>query len=196
MTGWRNPGSYCRQLQNTILLKHFPDVVADSFLSLPKNCLTVRLYVDGDFGDVDIVAFWMRLIAMRPEISVYGYSKSWAQLLEYDRRVSGSWPNNYVLNISNGSKYDKEPKMSKAISELPISRGRFVAVKIETKGLAKGFARYSQPEYHKRVLTAARATYGKRVASCPGDCDSCGGKREHWCGDKKLVDLTIAIGVH
>ena len=87
---WRYPAAFFRQLQNTILLTYRPETISDAFLSLPIG-IGCRLYVDGDFESSDRVAFWMKLLEQRTDVNAYGYSKSWAELLEYNFKV-GKWP--------------------------------------------------------------------------------------------------------
>lgn len=190
---WQHTGGYLRQLQNTLLLRFAPDVVADAFLALPAN-LEIRLYVDGDFESTARVTFWMTLIRKRADLAVYGYSKSWASLLEF-HKMGGSWPENYALNLSTGGQFDELPRWITAMQALPITRGRYVTVPIDGTDLPRGVKRYDSPIYHSRVREALREKFGKRVASCPGKCGECGSDK-HWCGDRKLHDLTIGIGIH
>lgn len=193
LTSWRNPGAYCRQLQNTLLLRFAPDIVESAFLALP-NDIELRLYVDGDFESSERIAFWFRLLFGRLDINAYGYSKSWAQFIEYSHNV-GIWPENYALNLSSGSVHDNKPDWIAAMQALPITRGYFLSVKIDDTDLPRGFARYESAEYHKRVREALRAEHGKRTVSCGGLCGSCGNGK-HWCGDMQLQGLTIGIGIH
>ena len=96
---WRYPTAYFRQLINTLLMatEYGREVIAVATAKLPEN-IAIRLYVDGDFANVAQVNFWMDEIRKRPDLAVYGYSKSWRELLAYD----GKWPSNYLLNLSNG----------------------------------------------------------------------------------------------
>lgn len=194
LRSWQYPGAYLRQLQNTLLLRFCPDSVADAFRAIDQG-RTVRLYVDGDFESTERVAFWMHLIRARPDLPVYGYSKSWTNMLAY-ATAGGIWPDNYALNLSTGGAFDSLPAWHGAMSELPITRGDFVSVPIDGTGLPRGKARYDSPIYHARVREALREKYGKRVASCPGNCGNCGNDGQHWCGDRKLHGLTIGIGIH
>ena len=190
---WRYPAPFFRQLQNTVLLRFKPEQVAEAFNALPDH-REVRLYVDGDFESVERVAFWMELIDAKPLNRVYGYSKSWAQLLEYSLN-GNAWPNNYTLNISSGSKWEDNAQYREAVNALPITRGDFVALPIDGNGIPKGSARYDNAEYHKRVREALRAKYGKRIISCPGKCGDCGNATHH-CGNDSLQDVVIGIGIH
>lgn len=92
----------------------------------------LRLFVDGDFRDQRRVRAWMDACKYlydqsNGNIVVYGYSKSWDQFLSLARK-GYQWPQNYVLNISSGSRHG--PQKEAAMMRLPISRGRFVAVPV------------------------------------------------------------------
>lgn len=191
---WRYPAAFFRQLQNTILITYREETVTDAFLSLPHG-VECRLYVDGDFESSERVAYWQRLLQQREDVNAYGYSKSWAQLIEHNIN-SGKWASNYTLNLSSGSKWADNKRYFDAVAGLPITRGQFVAVPIESEGIPNGSKRYQSTEYHNRVRNALRQQYGKRVASCPGRCGDCG-SGSHWCGDQaKLQDIVIGIGIH
>ena len=191
---WRYPSAFFRQLSNTLLMRFRRDIVTDAFNALDN--MEVRLYVDGDFASTNEVQYWIGLIAAKPTLTVYGYSKSWAQLLEYGLN-GGSWPTNYTLNVSSGSKWENNAQYARAIASLPITRGEFVAVPIDGDGIPKGAKRYDSPLYHARVREAMRVKYGKRVVSCPGKCGECGVAGKQWCGDKDKMNLvTIGIGIH
>jgi hypothetical protein len=191
---WRYPAAFFRQLQNTILLTYRPDTIANAFLALP-NGIEFRLYVDGDFESSSRVAYWMGLLEQRVDVNAYGYSKSWAELLEHEFNV-GVWPTNYTLNLSSGSKWANNAAYFEAVSRLPITRGQFVAVPIASDGIPNGSKRYDSAEYHSRVRNALREQYGKRVVSCGGLCGDCGNGK-HWCGDRnKLENVVIGIGIH
>ena len=194
---WRYPAAFFRQLQNTILLEYREETIANAFLELPKG-IEFRLYVDGDFESSERVLYWMDLLQRRYDVNAYGYSKSWAQLIEYDINSGGDWAYNYTLNLSSGSKFANNQRYFEAVSRLPITRGQFVAVPINGDDIPRGTARYNSPEYHARVRNALRETYGKRVASCTGFCGDCdNGKGKHWCGDReKLQNVVIGIGIH
>lgn len=191
---WRYPAAFFRQLQNTILLTYRPETISDAFLSLPIG-IECRLYVDGDFESSDRVAYWMGLLEQRADVNAYGYSKSWAELLEYNFNA-GKWPANYALNLSSGSKWSNNAAYFNAVSQLPITRGEFVAVAIDSDGIPNGSKRYDNAEYHNRVRNALREQYGKRVVSCGGLCGECGNGK-HWCGDRdKLKNVVVGIGIH
>lgn len=184
LRSWRNAGPLSRQLQNTLLMRFRPDLVADAFLSLPEN-LKVRLYVDGDFENEAVFGLWMDLLTRRPDLSAYGYSKSWDVIAKAHRE--GTYvPENYVLNLSSGGR--KQRTTAEEMLRLPFVRGWFRAVPIDYrhgKVGNVGFARYSDNNYHRAVLRAAPGTF-----SCPGKCGDC-----HKCGDLNFRK-TISIGVH
>lgn len=191
---WRYPAAFFRQLQNTILLTYRPETIANAFHALPES-IEFRLYVDGDFESSDRVSYWMRLLEQRADVNAYGYSKSWAELLEYNFNV-GKWPSNYTLNLSSGSRWANNTAYFEAVSQLPITRGQFVAVPIASDGIPNGSNRYNSAEYHARVRNALREKYGKRVVSCGGLCGDCGNGK-HWCGDRdKLQNVVVGIGIH
>ena len=200
-TGWRHVSPFTRQVLNTMLLKHAPEYIAEEWKSLP-NDIEVRLYVDGDFDSAETMEFWFDLCRARPDLHIYGYSKSWALFIEHDRNGNG-FPSNYVLNLSSGSKYEGIQGYADAMEGIKredggyLVRGYFVAVHINGKGIPRGIKRYTVAEYHKRGREAAREEYGQTPLSCPGDCGNCPGARQQ-CGldrnEPKMV--LIAIGVH
>lgn len=193
LKAWRYPAAYFRQIQNTYLFRFQRELIADLVLSLPQG-VTVRLFVDGDFDSLESIEFWFKVMRLRPDLQFYGYSKSWDELYAYN----GIWPDNYLLNLSSGGKVRTVTKAMMA--ELPISRGEFLMVPVDSKWIDMGNDRYDQPGYHQNVRESARAMgYGK-VLSCPGKCGECvkgqDGKNQHACGDRRLFSLPIANGVH
>lgn len=186
---WRYPASFYRQLQNTLLLMHAPQLIADAFMALPSG-ITFRLYVDGDFDSLATARLWFKLLSQRPDIMTYGYSKSWDILFE--AYSEGIIPANYMLNLSSGGiAQSVSIAMMKA---LPFVRGEFIAVKLASKH-TRGFKRYTEKEYHRDVITSVKASLGRNVFSCPGTCGACN-KNGHACGTTKFIGVTIAIGVH
>jgi hypothetical protein len=188
-TGWRHPEAFCRQLQNTMLLKWNKRAIAAEFNRLPGG--TLRLYVDGDIDSMQTLAFWFRLLGTRLDIQAYGYSKSWEIFAEWNRQGL-PWPSNYMLNVSSGSKYGDELKDE--VVGLPITRGEFVAV--DAGRQPKGFVRFQHPSYHRAVREAARQGGVTRVFSCPGTCGDCLPSGEHACGTMRLHNVIIAIAEH
>ena len=199
---WRYPGSFFRQLQNSLLMRFQwgRNRILEAFHALPQNA-TLRLYVDGDFRAVSDIQFWFDNLAHREDIRAYGYSKSWQQFQDYARRMeafddSYAWPSNYALNLSSGSKHGAELKAFMA--ELPITRGEFVAITIDGSGIPrKTKDRIGNREYHKRVRESAKQQFpGMNVLSCPLDCSNCPSKvskKGHACD---WFDGVVAIGVH
>ena len=193
-TAWRFPYAFARQLQNTLLLRSEGgrQAVRNAFDALRQDAI-VRLYVDGDFESIDIVRFWFDALGNRQDVRAYGYSKSWVELLAY-AELGNAFPANYVLNLSSGSVHSDD--MRARMLALPITRGDFVALDIDTAGLPRGVKRYSSRDYHNRVRLSALETIGARVFSCPGKCGECRFKSGmHACGDRDFV-VPIGIGVH
>jgi hypothetical protein len=127
LKAWRFPNAFFRQLQNSLLMRHNPQAIAAAWSQIP-NGKTVRLFVDGDFPSVAILRFFMDLCKARPDLSVYGYSKSWAEFVSLDS--SGYvWPSNYLVNKSNGSRWINTG-IANAFSRLPVVRGEFDAVAV------------------------------------------------------------------
>lgn len=198
---WRTPGGFLRQFQNTALLMFKPRMIINAFIALPLD-ITFRLYVDGDFDSLKTVRFWFNLLAQRPDIECYGYSKSWELLLAYP----DAYPDNYVLNLSSGSKYDNDPVMVERMQQLAITRNWFLAVPIDKQFLRKteGYDRYEDPAYHRAVRESARELGYLKVLSCSGSCDKCvqyQGKNAHACGAKRedgehVFGGVVAIGIH
>lgn len=185
---WRFPGAFTRQCQNTWIVRKRPDLIVQAFNAL-RDGVTLRLYVDGDFDSPQTFRMWMRLLASRPAISAYGYSKSLDIISENKNFV----PSNYTLNLSSGSRFDDENLVNDLQSN-GFVRGRFVAVPIGQK------TDYTDPNYHRAVRSAASEAGLGKVFSCPGKCGSCTSVG-HACGTRKadgshLVPLTIAIGIH
>lgn len=189
---WRYPAAFMRQLINSLRLrtKAGRDEIVAAWMELPRGA-TVRLYVDGDFASPDILAFWMRLCVARPDLQVYGYSKSWRLLLSYDSATGGRWPSNYLLNLSSGGNGTEAEK--RAVAALPIARGEFIAV-----NTARDHGRAYQSKRNDGFADYARdvrESAGKRVFVCSGKCGDCT-PSGHACGSEKFRGVPIAIGVH
>lgn len=188
---WRYPAAFFRQLVNSIRLrtKEGRDEIVQAWMNLPRGA-TVRLYVDGDFASPEILSFWFRLCFARPDLQVYGYSKSWRILLDY-AKSGGKFPSNYLLNLSSGGSGTEEEK--DAVSRLPIARGEFVAIQtLRDHGNAYqsrrnvGFAAYQAD---------VKAQAGRKVFVCSGKCGDCT-PSGHACGSEKFRGIPIAIGIH
>ena len=184
LKAWRYPAAFFRQAQNLWLLNHDLCAIEREWMSLPQN-IWVRLYVDGDIHSTRVLAFWFKMLEQRPDIMVYGYSKSWDLFLDWFDSGQ-SFPKNYRLNLSSGSKYSKRKR--DRMMKLPCSRGDYLAVTI-SKIAAK--AGYKTKEYTRAV----REAVGKRVFVCPGTCDACTPKG-HACGLESFNNIPIAIGIH
>ncbi len=191
---WRYPGAFCRQLMNALLLKFHPEVIREAWTNLPEN-ITVRLYVDGDFDSYETVKFWFFLCRERPDLQVYGYSKSWDEIYDYGRKYKNTYPKNYTLNLSSGGRTRRISK--EAMLKLPITRGYFVSVPIDyhPEQYKGGFVRFADKAYHDAVRLSGERQFGKKVFSCPGECGSCCGGN-HACGNRKFDDVIIVIGIH
>ena len=137
LSGWRQVYPYLRQLQNTILTRitDKSHIERDLMRVQKKNPkAVVRLFVDGDFDSLETLEFWMHTCRRFPDMKFYGYSKSCHLFVEYDKKHSRNWPENYVLNLSNGTMWETlggeiYRKMADRMMELKCVRGRFVALK-------------------------------------------------------------------
>ena len=185
LKAWQYPAALARQLQNTLLVKFAPEVIEAAYMALPQGT-TFRLYVDGDFDSAETVDFWFRVINRRPDVRVYGYSKSW------DLLAARTFPANYWLNLSSGGKHQKTTAAE--LGANPQTRGEFLAIQTDYHG-ERGFARYADPAYHRAVVAAARAQGIERPFSCPGSCGDCT-KLGPACGIPQFIGITIVNGVH
>lgn len=186
--GWCKPGAYWRQFFNTILLNQYQDILTREFNKLPLD-IDLRLYVDGDFMNKTHLEYWMEALKTRPDIKAYGYSKSWKIFL--DLHNSGyTWPTNYQLNLSSGSKYDN--LIAKRLEALPIYRGKFTAIQAGKAG-----AKYkgNTKPYRTAVRSAAKKQGYDKFFICPGDCGNCTSKG-HACGRDDMQGIDILIGIH
>ena len=194
----RYPAAWCRQAQNAILARSDTGrallvTALDNKLLERKykelDQVTFRLFVDGDFISTQAVLFWMDVLRDRPRLSCYGYSKSFNELLAAGVVLDiqdKQWPVNYILNVSDGHRHS--PGMVKSIESLPITRGRFVTVKMPYKVQSKMHA----DRGHQIKL---RDVYGAKAFTCPGKCGDCTPKG-HACGSSRFNDVDIIIAVH
>ena len=166
-------------------MKFRPDLIEAAFMEMPQDT-TFRLYVDGDFHDSTAVDFWFRVIAQRPDVNVYGYSKSW------DLLAARTFPANYWLNLSSGGKH--QTTTAAELGANPQTRGEFLAIETGYHG-ERGFARYQDPAYHTAVRAAAKAAGLGKVFSCPGSCGDCTPNGPA-CGIPQFVGITIVNGIH
>jgi len=197
-TGWRYPAAFFRQLQNSILLRSKAGraIVASEFASIPAG-RTVRLYVDGDFANLAILRFWMDQCKAREDLKVYGYSKSWQLFLTLDNQ-GYSFPANYLLNVSSGSRYGS--KVKDKVLQLDCTRGEFVAVPVARNWItSKAYqdkGNDGSKEYRKEVASQLRKAGHEKVFACPGACGNCIARKKHGCGEGRLRGVTIGIGIH
>ena len=190
LRAWRYPAAFFRQLQNLLLLKQSPDVIADAFRTLPIAA-TLRLYVDGDIDSGETLGFWFGLLRERGDVQAYGYSKSWHVFLKHHAdNGPAAFPSNYRLNLSSGSRYGDD--VAKRMQALPCVRGAFVAVPSTVKQLKDGS---NWRQYASGVRESAKALGHGRVFVCPGKCGECT-KHGHACGMGSFTGKTIAIGIH
>lgn len=191
---WRYPAAFARQVQNTFLLStmmgrsHIWNALADISSKMRKRGtpdFTARLYVDGDFRDYQDVYFWAQLMWEFPRVNFYGYSKSFALLLDAAFR-GVSMPGNYTLNISAGHNADE--LTVQAMLALPYVRGHF-------KGVSIGRKVKSTDHGTRETNAALRAAYGARAFTCPGKCGSCTPKG-HACGSAAFKGVDIIIAIH
>lgn len=197
LKAWRYPAAFCRQLQNSLLVRNRLHVLENSIQEVKENT-TVRLYVDGDFPSIDILKFWMDTCKTRPDVSFYGYSKSWSEFVSLDS-TGYAWPENYVLNLSSGSRWINTG-IANAVKALPVVRGGFNAVPVArhhiTSKAYQDKANDGSVAYRKEVRDRLSELFGKRVFACPGNCGNCMAGGKHACGSKDMTDVEIGIGIH
>lgn len=195
-TAWRYPCAFFRQLQNSVLMASpaGQSVIASAFKAMPPGVF--RLYVDGDFKNVQEVKFWMSLISSHPDIQAYGYSKSWLEFI--GAKLAGTtWPENYMLNLSSGSKHGVE--IRRIMETLPITRGEFLAFGIDSRHIRNRAYHGPHKDGWLAYSAAIRAEAQKqniRVFVCKGSCGSCMPDGSHACGSARFKGVSIAIGTH
>ena len=182
---WRYPAAFMRQCQNAWLMKYNKPAISNAFSTVDatfNNAYDMRLYVDGDFSSVNDVNFWFNEIANKPNARVYGYSKSFIEILS----CTVAMPINYMLNISSG--HNAPASIIDKVKALSITRGEFIAVSIgrKIKGNEHGTV---------AVNKALREAYGAKAFPCPGTCGTCTGKG-HACGMQSLKNIPIIIAIH
>lgn len=184
---WRYPAAFARMAQNAWLMIYNPGAIVEAFHAIPHDIQTMRLYVDGDFASSLDVRFWMELIRTRPALEVYGYSKSFRELLAYNDMLAygQAWPKNYLLNLSGGHAHDLH--IVDEMKSLPITRGTFDAVSIGRK--------VKSSDHGKPATNAAIRAKAGKVFPCPGKCGSCTPKG-HACGSDRFRGIPIVIAVH
>ena len=165
---------------HSVSVASFADVMAKN-----PSGFDFRLYVDGDFASQNDVAFWMTLLQASPSVKAYGYSKSFALLLDFVNN-GGVVPDNYRLNISSG--HNASVDVVNAIRKHSFVRGDFVAVSIGRKIKASDYGT-------KAVNDALRSKFDAKIFPCPGKCGSCTNVG-HACGSDVFKGRIIAIAVH
>ena len=178
LKAWRYPSAFFRQLQNTILMKDFNIIEQELIKVINTNKfkdvkkIDFRLYVDGDFKNINDLKNWMNLLKNNARVNAYGYSKSlniFKELIDQEF----NFPANYVLNLSNGGKFDY---LKPIIQAQRFTRGNFTAIRGTKETIRKQFK--------------------KKVFICPGLCGSCT-KIGHACGNNDTFkDFEIVIPIH
>lgn len=189
---WRYPAAFSRQVQNAILLQtERGQAVLRSELDKASKFQeqAFRLYVDGDFGSVANVEFWMDTLRTRPELLTYGYSKSWTEILAADAQGI-DWPENYMLNLSSGSLHNAAQR--ELVAALPITRGEFIAVSM---GYNVKSSAHGDREHQKALRAKFAETDSRKAFTCPGKCGECTPKG-HACGSDRFRGIPVIIAVH
>ena len=177
---WRYVAAFCRQVQNAYLMRFNKTIISDALAKIPGT-YDFRLYVDGDFANMDDLMFWMTVIKNTPQCNAYGYSKSFVLFLAYS--INNVFPTNYILNISSG--HNASPAIVEYVKALPITRGEFIAVNIGFKPIHGS----------KTTNDALRSKFNEKIFPCPGQCGSCTGSG-HACGMPAMKHRIIAIAIH
>lgn len=194
-SAWRNPNAAGRQIANSMLLRYATGraFIAAEFGRIKGDVL--RLYVDGDFHSIDNLRFWMDLCKARPELKVYGYSKSWSEFIALHLQRY-EFPTNYMLNLSGGSKWDSMPTMRSIMEALPVTRGVFAAYQVDRHHMTSKAYQSKRNEGHAAYAADVRKAAGKRVFVCAGRCGDCLPDGTHACGSERFRGIEIAIGIH
>ena len=181
---WRYPAPFFSQCMNTILIMNNFSIIESELKKIinePKfrdlEKIDFRLYVDGDFANYEQIIRWMSLLHKLPKISAYGYSKSLNLFLDlHDQKFK--FPKNYILNLSNGGKFDS---LHKFLINLHFVRGNFEGLNVK-KGTK---------------LSEIKKTYpNKKVFLCPGDCGDCT-SIGHACGNLEIFkNYSIVLPIH
>ena len=200
---WRNAYAFTRQLLNTILERGpvYRLLIIESLkqqlqrkLYRNQEAVPFRLYVDGDFPNLEILKFWMDTLKQFPRLKAYGYSKSLHLFKELDQ--SGYiWPENYALNISSGGMY-YQSDTAQYVRNMAIYRGDFIAVDVDKKTLENWNAQKLTTEDRRAIRSKVNA---RKVFICPKYCGDCTLIKEnpHACGNKeKFKNISIVLPVH
>ena len=196
LSAWQYPAALARMLQNSLLLRYNRQAIKSAFMQLPENRV-LRLYVDGDFYNKDILVFWLNLCKERKDLDIYGYSKSWQLFLDLHKE-NFAWPENYSLNLSSGSRYSEEKR--KAMEKLPVTRGNFIALQTEKRFIREGIYKSKRikgfAEYQNDLRERAKKLGMQKTFVCAGKCGDCLPNGKHACGSSKMKNVNIVIGVH
>lgn len=224
-SAWLNITPYFRQLQNTLLIRLRDKTwIEKEARGKFQPGQVVRLYVDGDFDSLETLSYWMHFCDRFPDNAFYGYSKSWGFFEQWHKDNHGAWPSNYLLNLSSGTKLERVLSRDKfrAVVQrmlalrnpktgLPVVRGTFRGLWVKSryprKTDAELFGKRTETlpawNHHRAEVENAAKVAGikgdfssKGVFVCPGYCGDClpGGK--HACGDRRMRDMAIVIGIH
>ena len=178
---WCHPFAYTRQARLTVALgtDWGRAWIAREFAKLPVGA-TVRLYVDGDIDSPATLNYWSGLVSTRPDLKVYGYTKSLHIVRAY-LEAGGIIPRNWLLNLSSGHRFDAETEQ--AVLAFDSLRGTFTAI--------------DMPREHTKadLAAAGRERFGRAVFVCPGACGSCTLKG-HACGSERFRKVPIVIATH
>ena len=179
LNGWRQIYPYLRQLQNTILtrIKDKSHIERDLKRVQKANpAAVVRLFVDGDFDSLETLEFWMHTCRRFPKLQFYGYSKSWKLFLDYDKKHNGDWPDNYVLNLSNGTIWETlggaiYDQMVDRMMKLKCVRGRFIAIKNVYRRDANGqvMTKYNKKTKQEEPIVSVMPALSEKLAKDEAD---------------------------
>ena len=201
--GWRNAYAFTRQLLASILERgpvYRLLIVAELKRQLNRkkytgqNAVPFRLYVDGDFPNIEILRFWMDTLKKFPQLKAYGYSKSLHLFQELDS-TGYKWPQNYALNVSSGGMH-QNTKTGDYVRNMAIYRGEFIAVNV-SKETVKNWSKQTLTKQDRREIRSK--VNAKKVFICPKYCGECTLIKEnpHACGNReKFGGVSIVIPVH
>ena len=190
LRAWRYPAAYFRQLQNTLLMRFAPDIVASAFARI-RHGRTLGLYVDGDISSVSELDFWFRMLADRPDIartvtlSRGKYFSSTGRVANELRAKPLEW---FYLRGGNENAHAWPTGNPRG-----VYRGPHGASVLATPSSALHRERITKTS---GTRPAPDASGQNRVFSCTGRCGTCA-QGSHACGDNsRFRGVMIAIGVH
>ena len=219
-SAWRYPVAFFRQLQNTLLMRmEDKSPIERDALAKFEPGQAVRLYVDGDFDSLATLEYWMHFVERFPENRFYGYSKSWGIFAQWHAKHGGRWPENYLLNLSGGTKsearwmaegrpdlFDAEVRRMMSLKHpdtgRPVARGTFRPVRSDipspkpTKAEMDAGVRSTTKAKFEAFRQSALANYtGEgRPFVCPGNCGMCLPGGRHACGSRDFEGVPIIVG--